>query len=117
MVFGCGGDRDRAKRPIMGEVAREGADVVVITSDNPRTESPNEIIAEILGGGIHPDHTEPDRREAIRWALSHARPGDSVLIAGKGHEDYQILGREKIHFSDQKVVRDWASEYRSVQEG
>lgn len=117
VVFGCGGDRDRAKRPIMGEVAREGADVVVITSDNPRTESPNEIIAEILGGGIHPDHTEPDRREAIRWALSHARPGDSVLIAGKGHEDYQILGREKIHFSDQKVVRDWASEYRSVQEG
>lgn len=117
VVFGCGGDRDRTKRPVMGQIAREGADVVVVTSDNPRTEDPQQIIAEILAGGVHPEHTEADRREAIQWALSQALPGDSVLIAGKGHEDYQILGREKIHFSDQEVVREWGREQRAGQEG
>lgn len=117
VVFGCGGDRDRMKRPLMGQIAQDGADVVIVTSDNPRTENPLHIIDEILSGGIQPDHTDPDRREAIRWALSHAQPGDSVVIAGKGHEDYQILGREKIHFSDQEVVREWWSEQRSEREG
>lgn len=110
VVFGCGGDRDRTKRPVMGRIAREGADVVVVTSDNPRTEDPYGIIAEIHTGGCDADYTDPDRRNAIRWALSYARPGDSVVIAGKGHEDYQIVGCEKRHFSDQEVVREWGNE-------
>jgi UDP-N-acetylmuramoyl-L-alanyl-D-glutamate--2,6-diaminopimelate ligase len=91
----------------MGQIAREGGDVVVLTSDNPRTEDPSAIIADILSGGVSADHVEVDRRAAIEWALSSATSGDSVLIAGKGHEDYQIIGRERKPFSDQKVVREW----------
>lgn len=108
-VFGAGGDRDTAKRPLMGAIAAELADVCVITSDNPRTEHPDRIIADVLRGIRRKDgvFVEPDRRKAIRLALSQARSGDVVLIAGKGHEEYQILGTEKIHFSDREVVEEF----------
>lgn len=107
-VFGCGGDRDRKKRPLMGEVAGRLADLVIVTSDNPRTEDPLAIIAEIEPGvkGTGREYqVEPDRRQAIRRALSLARPGDAVVIAGKGHEDYQILGKDKVHFDDVEEAR------------
>ncbi|MDH7599623.1 MAG: UDP-N-acetylmuramoyl-L-alanyl-D-glutamate--2,6-diaminopimelate ligase [Sedimentisphaerales bacterium] len=108
VVFGCGGDRDKGKRPRMGRAAQELADIVVITSDNPRTEDPDLIIHQILSGLIDPDpncvHVEPDRRTAIGWAISRATSGDIVLIAGKGHENYQIVGTEKRPFSDQEVA-------------
>jgi UDP-N-acetylmuramyl-tripeptide synthetase len=107
-VFGCGGDRDPGKRPQMGEIAAEGADLAVVTSDNPRTEDPRQIIDMILPGmaKAHPREAplvEVDRRRAIELAVQAARPGqDVVLIAGKGHEDYQILGTRKIHFDDRE---------------
>ncbi len=107
-VFGAGGDRDRTKRPKMA-LAASAADVVVITSDNPRTEQPQSIIEEILVGlpaGFASFHVDPDRRSAIAWALSEAQPGDCVLIAGKGHENYQIVGLEKFPFDDRHVVRE-----------
>lgn len=100
VVFGCGGDRDRGKRPQMADIAARFADRVVVTSDNPRTEDPHAIIRDILSEGCKPTIVEVDRRSAIRQALLAAKPGDVVLIAGKGHEDYQIIGTEKIHFSD-----------------
>lgn len=107
-VFGCGGDRDRTKRPQMGRIAAEQADLAVVTSDNPRTEDPERILEDILEG--IPDSTEPlvicDRAEAIRHAILNAKPGDGVLIAGKGHEDYQILGTEKVHFDDREQARE-----------
>jgi len=101
-VFGCGGDRDRGKRPIMGGIAFEMSDLVYVTSDNPRTESPLSIIEEIIEG-LKTDHRVKviaDRREAIREAVIGAEETDLVLIAGKGHEEYQIIGTEKIRFSD-----------------
>lgn len=103
-VFGCGGDRDRQKRPVMGRTAVHLSDFVWITSDNPRTENPAAIIGEILKGvtGHTNFKVEPDRRLAIRGAIEMAKPGDLVLIAGKGHETYQILGTEKIHFDDRE---------------
>jgi UDP-N-acetylmuramoyl-L-alanyl-D-glutamate--2,6-diaminopimelate ligase len=107
-VFGCGGDRDRTKRPKMGKIAAELADVAVVTSDNPRTEDPERILQDVLEG--IPSSVEPivicDRATAIRSAIMQAQPGDGVLIAGKGHEDYQILGTEKIHFDDREQARD-----------
>lgn len=105
-VFGCGGDRDRGKRPQMAAIASKFADALVVTSDNPRTEDPQAIIADILSQGVKARITEVDRRQAIQLTLSLARPGDLVLIAGKGHEDYQIIGTKKQHFSDQEVVRE-----------
>ncbi|NPV14629.1 UDP-N-acetylmuramoyl-L-alanyl-D-glutamate--2,6-diaminopimelate ligase [candidate division WOR-3 bacterium] len=108
VVFGCGGDRDRGKRPLMGKVAVQRADIVVVTSDNPRSEDPKQIIAEILQGIGTPGSNvivEVDREEAIRQALQRAQSGDTVIIAGKGHEDYQIVGGEKSHFDDREVVR------------
>lgn len=107
-VFGCGGDRDRGKRPQMGQIAADLADVVYVTSDNPRTEDPHRILQDILAG--IPDSVAPvviaDRAVAIRTAILQAQPGDGVLIAGKGHEDYQILGTEKIHFDDREQARE-----------
>ncbi|MDY7016317.1 MAG: UDP-N-acetylmuramoyl-L-alanyl-D-glutamate--2,6-diaminopimelate ligase [Cyanobacteriota bacterium] len=107
-VFGCGGDRDRTKRPLMGKIAAELSDVVFVTSDNPRTEDPERILEDILAG--IPDSVQPrticDRATAIRAAIGEAQPGDGVLIAGKGHEDYQILGTEKIHFDDREQARE-----------
>jgi len=106
VVFGCGGDRDRGKRPQMAAVASDFADQVVITSDNPRTESPQTIMNDILIGAAGPRLVELDRRKAIFETLSLASRDDTVVIAGKGHEDYQIIGAEKIHFSDQEVARE-----------
>jgi UDP-N-acetylmuramoyl-L-alanyl-D-glutamate--2,6-diaminopimelate ligase len=128
VVFGCGGDRDRGKRPLMGEIAARLSDVAVLTSDNPRTEAPGAILDDVEAG-VHqagmrklPTSTgvadriatatqrgyyvEADRRAAIVLALSLASAGDAVLIAGKGHEDYQILGTTKIHFDDREVARE-----------
>ena len=111
VVFGCGGDRDRGKRPIMGEIAVRLADRAWVTSDNPRTEPPAAIIDEIVAGiaraGAGPDRYAAivDRTAAIRDALGWARPGDVVVIAGKGHETYQIIGAEVIAFDDRAVAR------------
>jgi UDP-N-acetylmuramoyl-L-alanyl-D-glutamate--2,6-diaminopimelate ligase len=134
-VFGCGGDRDRGKRPLMGEIAARLSDIAIATSDNPRTEEPESIIGDIEQGfrragkpklpAIEPEipnpkrktrnpklavdngyYIEPDRRTAIRAAVAAAHPGDLVLIAGKGHEDYQIIGKEKIHFDDREVAAE-----------
>ncbi|MGY2802837.1 UDP-N-acetylmuramoyl-L-alanyl-D-glutamate--2,6-diaminopimelate ligase [Thermostichus sp. MS-CIW-37] len=105
-VFGCGGDRDRGKRPQMGRIAATWADQVIVTSDNPRTEDPQQILRDILAGiPGSPRAVEVDRRQAIRLAILEARPGDTVVIAGKGHEDYQILGTEKVHFDDREEAR------------
>jgi UDP-N-acetylmuramoyl-L-alanyl-D-glutamate--2,6-diaminopimelate ligase len=109
IVFGCGGDRDRTKRPLMGRVASDGADLVVVTSDNPRSEPPEAIIAEVVAG-IPPARranlvTEPDRRAAIGLALDAARPGDAVVIAGKGHETTQTVAGESRPFDDREAAR------------
>ncbi|MEM7141486.1 MAG: UDP-N-acetylmuramoyl-L-alanyl-D-glutamate--2,6-diaminopimelate ligase [Actinomycetota bacterium] len=107
VVFGAGGDRDRSKRPQMGEVARRLADLVVVTSDNPRGEDPDAIISGIVSGmDAPPELVEPDRRAAIRHALAGARKGDVVLIAGKGHEATQTIGDEVVEFDDRDVARD-----------
>ncbi|MEN9224928.1 MAG: UDP-N-acetylmuramoyl-L-alanyl-D-glutamate--2,6-diaminopimelate ligase [Thermostichus sp. DRC_bins_24] len=105
-VFGCGGDRDRGKRPQMGRIAAAWADQVIVTSDNPRTEDPQRILTDIVAGiPGSPQLVEVDRRQAIQHAILTARPGDTVVIAGKGHEDYQILGTQKIHFDDREEAR------------
>ncbi len=120
-VFGCGGDRDRGKRPLMGEAAGRGADLVIVTSDNPRSEDPLAILGEIVPGleraGLRRLSAkqlcldergfavEPDRRSAIALAVAAAREGDAILVAGKGHEDYQLVGRERLPFSDRDEAR------------
>jgi UDP-N-acetylmuramoyl-L-alanyl-D-glutamate--2,6-diaminopimelate ligase len=119
-VFGCGGDRDRGKRPIMGAIAARTADLPIVTSDNPRSEEPGAIIAEIeagardaiaKGGARAREYVvEPDRRAAIRRALQLARPGDAVVIAGKGHENYQLIGTRVLPFDDREVAREIAAE-------
>ena len=105
-VFGCGGDRDRGKRPVMGRIASELADVAIVTSDNPRSEDPLAIVAEILAGVDGDVEVEPDRAGAIARALDLARPGDVVLIAGKGHEQGQELAGIKVAFDDREVARE-----------
>jgi UDP-N-acetylmuramoyl-L-alanyl-D-glutamate--2,6-diaminopimelate ligase len=118
VVFGCGGDRDRAKRPAMGKAAAGLADVVVVTSDNPRSEEPRAIIDEVVAGipsGIHPV-IEPDRRLAVREALAGRGAGDVVVVAGKGHESGQTAGGVTVPFDDRVVAREelarlgWTSE-------
>lgn len=107
-VFGCGGNRDRTKRPLMGKTATSLSDFVVVTSDNPRKEEPVEIIEDILAGITASNYeVEPDRETAIRSAIEKAEKGDLIVIAGKGHEDYQILGAEKIHFDDREMARKY----------
>ena len=113
VVFGCGGDRDRAKRPLMGAVAGRLSDIAVLTSDNPRTEDPHRILLDAEVGLQREGKKKgedylviEDRLEAIHRALGIARDGDLVLIAGKGHEDYQILGTERIHFDDREAARE-----------
>ncbi len=110
VLFGCGGDRDKTKRPRMAQVAWNVADRIFVTSDNPRTEDPLRIIDDILAGFPAPGEprivVEPDRRKAIEAALRSACTGDVVLLAGKGHEDYQILGTAKIHFDDREIARE-----------
>jgi UDP-N-acetylmuramoyl-L-alanyl-D-glutamate--2,6-diaminopimelate ligase len=106
-VFGCGGDRDRSKRPLMGGIAARLSDQAIVTSDNPRTEDPNQILQDVVAG-ISSDVeaiVNIDRAAAIANAIANANPGDGVLIAGKGHEDYQIIGTEKIHFDDREEAR------------
>ena len=106
-VFGCGGDRDRSKRPLMGVAAAEGSDYVVLTSDNPRSEDPIDIMNDALVGLRRfdtPLTVEPDRDKAIHKAIGMARPGDIVILAGKGHEDYQIIGKTNTHFDDREVA-------------
>ncbi|MBI5671694.1 MAG: UDP-N-acetylmuramoyl-L-alanyl-D-glutamate--2,6-diaminopimelate ligase [Nitrospirae bacterium] len=113
-VFGCGGDRDRGKRPKMGEAAVRYSDVVILTSDNPRTEDPLSILEQVEIGVNEALRLRPhvqyrkvsDRRDAIEEAVREAQSGDMVLIAGKGHEDYQIIGTKKVHFDDREVARD-----------
>jgi UDP-N-acetylmuramoyl-L-alanyl-D-glutamate--2,6-diaminopimelate ligase len=109
VVFGCGGDRDKTKRPRMARIAEELADFIIVTSDNPRTEQPDDIIGEIATGFKKPNSktltVEPDRRKAIEAAMRDARKNDIVLIAGKGHEDYQIIGKQKFHFSDKEIAQ------------
>jgi len=114
-VFGCGGDRDAGKRPLMGAVAERLADAVVVTDDNPRTEDGDSIVAQIVAGMAHPDRVvlQRDRAAAIATALHRATAGDVVLIAGKGHEDYQIVGLEKRYFSDRAVVQAALKERRA----
>lgn len=106
-VFGCGGDRDRGKRPLMGEVASQWSDFVIVTSDNPRTEDPDQIIQEVLNGVSGVDYVAlRDRREAIWSACRMAKAGDTILIAGKGHETYQIFGTEVHPFDDREVAQE-----------
>jgi UDP-N-acetylmuramoyl-L-alanyl-D-glutamate--2,6-diaminopimelate ligase len=119
-VFGCGGDRDPAKRAPMGEAVGRGADLAYVTSDNPRSEEPASIVAAILPGlraasGRH--EVELDRAVAIDQAVQAARPGDVVLIAGKGHEDYQIVGAERRHFDDREEARKALGRRARQQEG
>lgn len=111
-VFGCGGNRDRAKRPIMGRIASDLSDAVVVTSDNPRHEDPDSIIKEILSGVVQGKNvtTVADRRQAIRAALDSAAPGDVVLVAGKGHEAYQITGDVRRYFDDREEILDYISQ-------
>jgi UDP-N-acetylmuramoyl-L-alanyl-D-glutamate--2,6-diaminopimelate ligase len=107
VVCGCGGDRDATKRPEMGKIASERADVAIFTSDNPRTEDPEKILDDVVRGAVAGAQTLriTDRRQAIATAAMLAQTGDIILIAGKGHEDYQIIGREKIHFDDREEIR------------
>lgn len=132
-VFGCGGDRDRGKRPLMGNTATEGSDLAIVTSDNPRTEDPLEIIREIEKGIRAPKFTDveecrkvrgrrgylvlPDRRAAIAAAIGLAGPEDIVLIAGKGHEDYQIIGSRKFPFDDRIIAREELGLWQTGREG
>ena len=108
VVFGCGGDRDKAKRPIMGAITEKLADRIVITSDNPRSEFPQDIIDEILAGFTSRSkvHVEPDRRSAIAYALEHSASGDTILVAGKGHEDYQEIKGVKYPFDDRILINE-----------
>jgi len=113
-VFGCGGDRDKLKRPRMGETAAALSDFVVVTSDNPRSENPLEIVNDILVGLRRhdtPHEVEPDRRAAIRLAIGRASAGDIVLIAGKGHETYQVLADRTIAFDDRETAREVLAEF------
>ncbi|MEA5444844.1 UDP-N-acetylmuramoyl-L-alanyl-D-glutamate--2,6-diaminopimelate ligase [Gammaproteobacteria bacterium AB-CW1] len=112
-VFGCGGDRDRAKRPQMGRIAAQLADEVIVTDDNPRGEAGEQIVADILRGTGRAGRVCRDRAEAIKEAWSRARPGDIVLVAGKGHESVQIVGDQAHPFSDRELARDLAGEERS----
>jgi UDP-N-acetylmuramoyl-L-alanyl-D-glutamate--2,6-diaminopimelate ligase len=125
-VFGCGGDRDRGKRPLMGAIAGRMADLAILTSDNPRSEDPLAIIAEVeaglsttglsriapsqAGGAARGYLVESDRRAAIALGLEVAAPGDIVLIAGKGHEDYQLVAGRRLDFDDRAVVRTLVAE-------
>jgi UDP-N-acetylmuramoyl-L-alanyl-D-glutamate--2,6-diaminopimelate ligase len=109
-VFGCGGDRDRGKRPLMGRIASRLADEVIVTSDNPRSEDPHRIITDILEGMTSPCAIAPDRAQAIRAAIAGARPGDVILVAGKGHEQYQEIAGVRHPYSDAAIVREVLAE-------
>ncbi len=107
-IFGCGGDRDRGKRPLMAQVAEQFADFAVITDDNPRTESVIQIVSDMQAGLTAKQQMKVvhERRDAIHWALTQSKPEDVILVAGKGHEDYQIIGQHKRHYSDRDTIRE-----------
>ena len=113
VVCGCGGDRDKTKRPVMGGMAAKMADVAIFTSDNPRTENPEDILREMEEGVESGDKylKITDRHEAIKTAVMLAEPRDIILLAGKGHEDYQIIGTEKHHFNDKEVIKEWFEKF------
>ena len=117
-VFGCGGGRDKEKRPIMGEISGRLADYSILTSDNPRLEDPMEILREIEAG-IQPTGAPytviENRREAIRFAMQMGKPGDVIVLAGKGHETYQDIGGRKLPFDEKAVVRELLSEMELVE--
>ena len=114
-VFGCGGDRDRTKRPVMGSIASSNSDCVIVTSDNPRTEMPGAIISEIISGiSLKNFEVVEDREHAIAKAVEMAQSGDIIVVAGKGHEDYQILGKNKIHFDDREMLQKYIAKRESV---
>ena len=113
-LFGCGGDRDKSKRPLMAKAAVENADYVIITSDNPRTENPNSIIEDIIpgiSGKNTPCAIIPDRTHAIEYSLKNARKDDVIVLCGKGHETYQIIGTEKIHYDEREIVKNALEKY------
>jgi len=115
-LFGCGGDRDRTKRPQMGKIAADNADFVIVTSDNPRTEDPAAIIADILPGleGTATPYVAVENRvEAIRYAINHAQSGDVIVLAGKGHEDYQEINHVKYHLDEREVVAEYLEERKN----
>ena len=117
VLFGCGGDRDRLKRPIMGAIAADHADLVIVTSDNPRTEEPEAIIDEIMAGTEGrgtPCVRICDRVEAIHWAIDNAGVGDVILLAGKGHEDYQVVGHEKHHMDEREIVAEYLKKRKEI---
>ena len=117
VLFGCGGDRDKGKRPIMGQIAEQNADFCIVTSDNPRTEDPMAIIHEIVTGMRNSRSRTKvicDRVEAIRWAIDNAAPGDVILLAGKGHEDYQEVGHEKHHMDEREIVASCLEERKNA---
>jgi UDP-N-acetylmuramoyl-L-alanyl-D-glutamate--2,6-diaminopimelate ligase len=115
VVFGCGGDRDRIKRPLMAKVAARWADRIYLTSDNPRSEDPQQIANDTVPGfGASPHHVILDRQQAIDRAIADADLGDIVVIAGKGHEDYQVIGDRRIEFDDREMARDSLSRYHST---
>jgi UDP-N-acetylmuramoyl-L-alanyl-D-glutamate--2,6-diaminopimelate ligase len=118
VVFGCGGDRDATKRPKMGRIAERLGDRLVVTSDNPRTEDPQQIITDVISGIQRFDSSrmvvEPDRKQAIHQAIDWAEPNDIIVVAGKGHEDYQILADRTIHFDDREVVQDYVRQKREL---
>lgn len=110
-VFGCGGDRDKTKRPVMGRIANELSDKIIITSDNPRTENPLLIIEDILKGVNGNKHlVQPDREEAIKNAIQNSEDNAVILIAGKGHEDYQEINGVRTHFSDKEVAEKYLNQ-------
>ena len=116
-LFGCGGDRDRIKRPIMGAIAAENSDICIVTSDNPRTEDPEAIIAEIIPGTKNRHAVIKnicDRVEAIHWAIDNARSGDVILLAGKGHEDYQEINHVKYHMDEREIVADYLEQRKQA---
>lgn len=118
-LFGCGGNRDKKKRPLMGEVAARNADFLVVTSDNPRTEDPDLIIDDIMQGVEKYDTPYvriTNRKEAISYTITHAEKGDIILLAGKGHEDYQVLGEEKIHFDEREIVSEIIDNFSLTQQ-
>jgi UDP-N-acetylmuramoyl-L-alanyl-D-glutamate--2,6-diaminopimelate ligase len=115
-VFGCGGDRDKTKRPVMGKIAFDNSDIAIVTSDNPRTEDPEMIIKDITAGMGNGDYiVEPDREMAIALAVQKASEGDIVVLAGKGHEDYQIIGKTKRHFDDCEMAAKYMREREKVE--
>ena len=106
-IFGCGGDRDTGKRPMMASIGERLADVVILTDDNPRSESPSAIVKDMLAGMASPENAivEHDRYNALAHALKHSSGDDIILLAGKGHEDYQVLANETVHYSDRESAQ------------